>query len=81
MGQARRYNPVVLFGLIGGITLFPAVLLLGYATYLYLFFNIYHGGYFLGSLMMFVVGGQGLTVATVGYMLRRMERKFVSLGR
>lgn len=78
VGIARRYNPVVFFGLIAASALVPAVILLGYATFLYLFRGDYRGGYFLGSLMLFVIGGQGLTVATVGSMLRRMERKLVS---
>ena len=81
IGIARRYNPVVLFGLIAATALVPAILLLGYASYLYLFHNDYHSGYFLGSLMLFVIGGQGLSVATVGYMLRRLERKLArSMG-
>jgi dolichol-phosphate mannosyltransferase len=80
IGIARRYNPVVLFGLAAAVALIPAVVLLGYASYLYLFRGAYHGGYFLGSLMLFVIGGQGLTVATIGYMLRRMERKLAGGG-
>ncbi|HEV2118499.1 MAG TPA: glycosyltransferase family 2 protein [Candidatus Bathyarchaeia archaeon] len=75
VGQARRYNPVVLFGLVAAIALVPAIVLLFYAAYLYLFLASYHAGYFLGSLMLFVIGGQGLTVATIGFMLRRMEKK------
>ncbi len=75
IGQARRYNPVVFFGLTAAVALIPAVGLLGYAAFLFLFSHQYHGGYFLGSLMFFVIGGQGLTLATIGFMLRRMERK------
>ena len=78
VGIARRYNPVVLFGLAAAVAVIPAVGLLGYAAYLLLFLGNYHGGYLLGSLMLFVIGGQGLTVATIGYMLRRMERKITS---
>ena len=75
VSSARRHNPVVFFGLFVSIALFPAVILLGYAGYLYLVFRSYHSGFFLASLMLFVIGGQGLTLATVGYMLRRMERR------
>lgn len=76
IGIARRYNPVVLFGLAAAVAVIPAIGLLGYAAWLFLFLGKYHGGYLLGSLMFFVIGGQGLTVATIGYMLRRMERRF-----
>ena len=75
MGIARRYNPVVLFGLFTSVALVPALAILGYALYDYLFLNDYRSGLFLASLMFFVIGGQGFTVATVGHMLRRMERK------
>jgi hypothetical protein len=68
-----------LFGLVAAIALVPAIALLGVASYLYLFLGQYHSGIFLGSLMLFVIGGQGLTVATIGFMLRRMERKLNSM--
>lgn len=77
-GIARRYNPVVLFGLVAALALVPAFLLLAYASLLFLSLKTYHGGYFLTSLMLFVIGGQGLTVATIGYMLRRMESKLAN---
>ena len=78
VGSARRHNPVVFFGLVMAVALIPAISLLGYAGYLYIVFHAYHSGYLLGSLMLFVIGGQGLTLATIGYMLRRMERRLGS---
>ena len=79
-GIARRYNPVVLFGLIAAVAIIPAIGLLGYAAFLYVLLGKYHGGYLLGSLMLFVIGGQGLMVAAVGYMFRRLERKLSPSG-
>jgi dolichol-phosphate mannosyltransferase len=78
IGLARRYNPILLFSLAAAVAIIPAIAMLVYASYLYLFLHSYHAGYFLGSLMFFVIGGQGLTVATIGAMLRRMERKLNS---
>ncbi len=72
----RRFNPILMFSFITALALVPAVFLLGYATYLDLFLGQYHQGYFLGSLLFFVLGGQGLTVATIAAMFRRVERKF-----
>ncbi len=80
IGIARRYNPVVLFGLIAAVALVPAFALFGYAAFLFLSFDSFHGGYFLVSLMFFVIGGQGLTVATIGFMLRRLERRLTQKG-
>lgn len=81
VSSARRYSPVVLFGLVVAIALIPALSFLGYAAYLYLALHVYHSGYFLASLMFLVIGGQGLTLATIGYMLRRMERRLASTMR
>ena len=67
--------PNFFFGIVVALALVPAAALLGYAVYLYFVFGVYHSGYFLGSLMLLVMGGQGLTLATIGYMLRRMERE------
>ena len=78
VSSARRHNPVVFFGFVVAIALIPALSLMGYAGYLYLVFHAYHSGYFLGSLMLLVIGGQGLTLATIGYMLRRVERRLGS---
>jgi glycosyltransferase involved in cell wall biosynthesis len=78
---ARSYNPILLFSVLASLILVPAFALLLYASYLYLFFHSYHGGYFLGSLVLFVLGAQGFTVSTIAVMLRRMERKLNSLGR
>lgn len=71
----RVYNPVLLFSFLAGLALIPAIGLLAYASVLYLFFNSYHEGYFLGSLVLLVLGAQGLTVTTVASMIQRIERK------
>lgn len=76
----RLYNPVLLFSFIAGLALVPAVGLLGYASLLYLFLNEYHSGYFLGSLVLLVLGAQGLTVATIASMIQRIERKLSRLN-
>ncbi|MEM3684046.1 MAG: glycosyltransferase [Conexivisphaerales archaeon] len=72
---AAKYSPILLFSIFASIAVVPAIILLGYSAYEYIFRGIYHGGYVLGSLMLFVIGGQGLTVATIGMMLKRLERK------
>lgn len=74
----RQYNPIFLFSALASLALIPAILLLGYAVVLYFIFGQYHEGYFLGSVVLLVLGAQGFTVATVGAMLRRIERKLNS---
>lgn len=77
-GIARRYNPVVLFGLAAALALVPASVFLGYVVILFLSQRVFESNYLLASLMLFVIGGQGLTVATIGFMLRRLERKIAN---
>jgi len=81
IGLALRYNPVLLFSVLASLILIPAFILLFYAIYLYFFFHVYHGGYFLASLVLFVLGAQGFTVSTIAVMLRRIERKLNSFGK
>jgi len=56
---ALRYNPVLLFSVLASLILVPAFALFLYASYLYLFLHSYHGGYFLGSLVLFVLARGG----------------------
>jgi hypothetical protein len=81
IGLALRYSPVLLFSVLASLILIPAFILLFYAIYLYFFFHAYHGGYFLASLVLFVLGAQGFTVSTIAVMLRRIERKLSDLGK
>jgi dolichol-phosphate hexosyltransferase len=78
---ARTYNPILLFSFLAALFIFPGIYMLGEAGSLYLFAHSYHSGLFLGSLMFFVLGGLGLTVATIGAMLRRVERKIEAFAK
>jgi glycosyltransferase involved in cell wall biosynthesis len=81
IGLALKYSPVLLFSVLASLILIPAFILLFYAIYLYFFFHAYHGGYFLASLVLFVLGAQGFTVSTIAVMLRRIERKLNSFAK
>jgi glycosyltransferase involved in cell wall biosynthesis len=73
--MARHYSPIILFSLIAGLLAIPGLFLLVEGLYMYFFLNQYHSGYFLGSLLFFVLGAQGLAVATIAAMFRRLDRK------
>ena len=77
-GLARRYNPVLLFSFLSALVIIPATVVLGAAAYLYLAMGQFHGGYVLGSLMLYVIGLQGLVLATIDALLKRTERRIVS---
>lgn len=56
-GIARWYNPVVLFGLVAGLALVPAVVLLLYSIVLYHLHGLFNDNAILASLILFVSGG------------------------
>ena len=72
---ARTYNPILLFSFLAALVIIPALGLLFYALVLNYAYNAFHSGYFLGSAILLVIGIQGLAVATIAAMLRRIERK------
>lgn len=72
---ARTYNPIMMFSAASTLALLPAICVLGYAAFLYVFESQYHGGLLQLGLVLLVLGSQGLTVATIAVILRRIERK------
>ena len=76
---AKEYNPLLLFSFFFTWALVPAVVLL--ITGLTLFFL--HGAttdYFIASAILFVLGVQGVSLAAVSGMFRKIERRLDSLS-
>lgn len=78
---ARTYNPILLFSFLSSLAIIPALGLAIYALILDFGFHQYHSGYFIGSAILLILGTQGLAVATIAAMLRRIERKLSAFGR
>ena len=76
---AITHNPIMFFAFLATLVLIPAFATLGYASWLYFVEGQYHSGYFLGGLVLLVLGAQGFTVATIAAMLRRLDRKLSRL--
>lgn len=72
---ARTYNPILLFSFLAALVTLPALGLLLYGIALNYAYHEFHSGYFLGSAILLLIGMQGLAVATIAAMLRRIERK------
>lgn len=75
---AKRYNPLFLFSLVLSLALVPSILLLISGAILALL-GRYENGYFLLGAILFVLGVQGITIASVSGMFRKVERKLNSL--
>lgn len=78
---ARTHSPIMFFSVIAAFALIPAFLVLFYGLFLFLAVSEYHSGYFVGGLILLVLGVQGITVATIGALLRRIDRKLSLLER
>jgi len=76
-GLARRYNPALLFSGLVALAAIPALFMLGWVALEVLLHGVWHSGYALTGLMLLVLASQGLTVATVSIMLRRMEKRIM----
>jgi len=74
-GLARSYNPALLFSGLVALAVIPASLILGWVAFEVLFHGVWHSGYALTGLMLLVLASQGLSVATISLLLRRMEKR------
>ena len=72
---ARTHNPIMLFSGVAMLFLIPAIVMLGTAAFFYIVLGSFRSGYFLAGLVLLVLGAQGFTVATIGVMLKRIERR------
>ena len=73
---ARRYSPVVLFGLMSSLAIIPAAAILVWILYEALAGRIFHEGYASLSLFLFLVAVQGLTVSTISLSMKLTLRQF-----
>ncbi len=76
---ARIYNPALLFSGLMALAAVPASFILGWIALEVALYGIWHNGYALIGLMLLVLAAQGLTVATISILLRRLEKRLTRL--
>jgi len=76
-GLARTYNPALLFSGLVASAVIPALFILGWVASEVLLRGVWHSGYALTGLMLLVLASQGLAVATIALLLRRMEKRMM----
>jgi len=74
-GLARTYNPTLLFSTFVALAVVPASFILGWVAFEMVFYGVWHSGFALTGLMLLVLASQGVTIATISIMLRRMEKR------
>ena len=76
-GLARRYNPALFFSGLVALAVVPASFILGWVVLEVVLYGVWHSGYALTGLMLLVLASQGLTVAAISLLLRRMEKRII----
>jgi dolichol-phosphate mannosyltransferase len=79
-GLARAYNPAFLFSALAALAVFPASVILGWAALDVLLFNnwVGIGERALAGLVLLLFASQGIVVATISVLLKRMESRLRS---
>ncbi|MCP8309504.1 MAG: glycosyltransferase [archaeon] len=78
LNLARKHNPVLLFSSIAALTSIPATAILLWVLYENLVNHIWHSGYALFGVMLLLLASQGLTVATISVLIKRIERHLMN---
>jgi glycosyltransferase involved in cell wall biosynthesis len=73
---ARRYSPVLLFGLTSILAIIPAAIVLLWVLLQSLRGDIFHVGYATLALFLFVIAAQGFTVSSLSLSMKLTLRQF-----
>jgi glycosyltransferase involved in cell wall biosynthesis len=76
-GLARSYNPALFFSGLVALAIVPAFFILGWVAVEALSHGVWHTEYAFAGLMLLVLSVNGLTVATISLLLRRMEKRIL----
>lgn len=72
---ARAYNPALLFSTLAATAFIPGIIILAWVAFRVIFYGTWHSGYALFGTMLLLFGSQGLAVATISVLLKRMEQR------
>ena len=73
---ARRYNPILLYSSLASLSIFPALIILGWVMFVHLTTGAWHMGWALAGVMLVLVAAQAFTLAGVSVLIRHMEERF-----
>jgi len=74
---ARRYNPILLYSSLAGLSIIPAALILGWVAFERLITGIWHSGWVLLGVMMLLVAAQAFTLASVSILTKHSEERLM----
>ena len=74
---ARRYNPVLLYSSLTGLSVVPAALVLGWVGLEVVTKKIWHSGWALVGIMFLLVAAQAFTLASVSILTKHSEMRLI----
>lgn len=77
-GMARAYNPAFLFSALAVFALFPAFVILGWVAFDACLYGVWNGTNALTGLVLLLFASQGIVVATISVLLKRIESRLRS---
>jgi dolichol-phosphate mannosyltransferase len=75
---ARRYNPILLYSGIAGLSIIPASALLAWVILERVSRQTWHQGWALAGVMTLVVAAQAFTLASLSILLKHVEKKLLN---
>lgn len=72
---ARRYNPILLYSGLAGLSIVPAGVILGWVGLEKFTRNIWHSGWVMLGIMFLLVASQAFTLASVSILMKHMETR------
>jgi hypothetical protein len=72
---ARRYNPILIYSGLAGLSIIPAAIILAWTIYEQLTARIWHSGWALMGVMLLLVAAQAFTLAGVSMLIKHSLRQ------
>jgi dolichol-phosphate hexosyltransferase len=74
---ARRYNPILLYSTLTGLSVVPAAVVLGWVAFEVLTKRVWHSGWALLGIMLLLIAAQAFTLASVSILTKHSERRLM----
>ena len=74
---ARRYNPILLYSGLTGLSVVPAALVLGWVGLEVVTKKVWHSGWALMGIMLLLIAAQAFTLASVSILMKHSERRLM----
>jgi len=74
---ARRYNPILLYSALTGLSIIPAALILGWVVLQQLTSRIFHSGWAIAGMIFLFVAVQAFTLASVSILTKHSEERLM----